>query len=375
MIRSIPRRKPVFALALIAAAALCVAACSSSKKSTASSNSPTTAASGGTTATTASAKLSAATLLGSGSTFQQAFDQDVIMQFTQANSGVNITYSGGGSGKGQTDLASKLVDFAGSDAPITSTDLPKYGGASAILYFPIAAAPITLSYNVPGVSKLTLSAATIAKIFAGKITTWNDPAIAADNGGASLPSTKITPVHRSDSSGTTNNFTLYLKKADPTDWTLGAGKTVNWPGGLTGNGNGGVAQTIKSTSGGIGYVDFSDAKASGLKFASIKNDAGAVLAPTLAGASAAVAAATINTDLTYDPTDAQGPNAYPITSPTWIIIYKQQSDHAKGEALKGFLNFILSTGQTQIAPQDDFAPLSSQLQQKAVAQLDQIVIP
>jgi phosphate transport system substrate-binding protein len=376
MIRTTPRRTPMLAVALLLATGLCLTACSSSKKSTTSgATTATTAAGGGTTATTAAAKLSSATLLGSGSTFQQAFDQDVIQQFTQANSGVNITYSGGGSGKGQTDLASKLVDFAGSDAPIGAADLPKYGGASGILYFPIVAAPITVSYNLSGVSKLTLSAATIAKIFAGKVTTWNDPAIAADNSGVSLPSTKITPVHRSDSSGTTNNFTLYLKKADPTDWTLGSGKTVNWTTGGTGNGNGGVAQAIKSTDGAVGYVDFSDAKAAGLKFASVKNDAGTAIAPTLAGASAAVAAATVNADLTYDPTDAQGANAYPITSPTWIIIYKSQSDHAKGEALKAFLNFILTTGQTQIAAQDDFAPLSPDLLQKATAQLSQIVIP
>jgi phosphate transport system substrate-binding protein len=243
------------------------------------------------------------------------------------------------------------------------------------LYFPTVAAPITVSYNVSGLSKLTLSSSTIAKIFSGKVTTWNDPAIAADNPGVTLPSTKITPVHRSDSSGTTNNFTLYLTKAAPADWTIGTGKTVNWPGGLTGNGNGGVAQAIKSTDGAIGYVDFSDAKASGLKFASIKNDAGMAIAPTLVGASAAVAAATINPDLTYNPVNAQGPVAYPITSPTWIIIYKQQTDQAKGQALKAFLQFILTTGQTKIAIQDDFAPLSPELQQKAVAQLNDIVIP
>jgi phosphate transport system substrate-binding protein len=375
MIRNTSRRTHVFAVSLVAVLAVCAAACSSSSKSTSSDTSASTAAGGGTTATTASAKLSAATLLGSGSTFQQAFDQDLIAQFTQANSGINITYSGGGSGKGQTDLASKLVDFAGTDSPIADTDLPKYGGASSILYFPIAAAPITLSYNLSGVDKLTLPAATIAKIFAGTITTWNDPAIAADNNGVNLPSTKITPVHRSDSSGTTSNFTLYLKKADPTDWTLGSGKTVNWTTGLTGNGNGGVAQTVKSTSGGIGYVDYSDAKASGLHFASIKNAAGKVLAPTLDGASAAVAAATINADLTYDPTNAQGADAYPITSPTWMVIYKQQSDHAKAAALKAFLNFTLTTGQKEIASQDDFAPLSSDLLQKATAQLSQIVVP
>jgi phosphate transport system substrate-binding protein len=319
--------------------------------------------------------LAPATLLGSGSTFQQAFDQEAISQFTQAHSGVNITYSGGGSGKGQTDLASKLVDFAGTDSPIASADLPKFGGADAILYFPTVAAPITLSYNLSGVDKLTLTAPTTAKIFAGTISTWNDPAIAADNPGVTLPSTKITPVHRSDSSGTTSNFTLYLTKAAPADWKLGTGKTVAWTTGLTGNGNGGVAQAVKSTAGAIGYVDYSDAKASGLKFASVKNSSGKVLAPTLEGASAAVAAATVNPDLTYDPINTSAPDAYPITAPTWIVIYKQQGDQAKGQALKSFLSFILTTGQKSIAPDTDFAPLSSDLLTKATAQLSVIVIP
>ncbi|HEY2300623.1 MAG TPA: phosphate ABC transporter substrate-binding protein PstS [Acidimicrobiales bacterium] len=369
MFRASPRRAPLLAVAGLAALSLMVAACSSSKKA---STSNTTTGSG--TATT-TAKLAPATINGSGSTFQQAFNQDVIQQFMQANPGVTVTYAGGGSGKGLTDLQSKLVDYAGTDAPIPTADLPKYGGAQAILYFPTVAAPITLSYNVPGLTKLTLTAPTIAGIFSGKITTWNDPAIAADNSGVSLPSTKITPVHRSDSSGTTNNFTLYLTKAAPADWPLGTGKTVNWTTGLTGNGNGGVAQAVKSTSGAIGYVDYSDAKASGLNLASVKNAAGKAQAPSLAGASAAIATATINPDLTYDPINAPGPDAYPITSPTWIVIYTQQTDQAKGQALKGFLNFILTTGQKDIATQDDFAPLSPQLQQKAQAQLSQIVIP
>jgi phosphate transport system substrate-binding protein len=343
-------------------------ACSSSKKTSTGSGSTS-----GTTATTV-ANLPAATINGSGSTFQKAFDDDAIQQFTQAHPGVNITYAGGGSGKGLTDLASKLVDFAGTDAPITAANIEKYGGPSAILYFPTVAAPITLSYNLPGVSKLTLSAPTIAKIFTGKITTWNDPAIAAD-GNSGLPSTAITPVHRSDSSGTTHNFGTYLTKADPTDWTLGTATTVAWPGGVAGNGNTGVATAVKQTAGAIGYVDYSDAKASGLSFASVKNAAGTAVAPTLDGASAAIASATINPDLTYDPTNAQGPNAYPITSPTWIVIYKTQTDHNKGTVLKGFLGYLLSTGQTSLAKNDDFAPLSPDLLQKAKAQLDQIVIP
>jgi phosphate transport system substrate-binding protein len=348
-------------------------ACGSSKKS--SSTATTAGGGGGGAGTSTTVKLAAATLNGSGSTLQAAFVQDAITSFTQAQPSVMVTYAGGGSGKGQTDLAGKLVNYAGSDAPITQANLPKFGGADAILYFPDVASPITMSYNLSGVSKLNLDGPTIAKIFNGTITTWNDPAIAALNSGTSLPSTKITPVHRSDASGTTNNFTLFLTKAAPSDWTLGSATTVNWKTGLAANGSTGVAQAIKQTPGGIGYVDFSDAKASGLSFASVKNQAGTFEAPTLAGATAAVESATINPDLTYDPLFASGPNAYPITSPTWIIIYKMQTATNTGQALKAFIAYLLGPAQTQIATQDNFAPLPANLATMARNQLNSIVIP
>jgi phosphate transport system substrate-binding protein len=317
--------------------------------------------------------LAAATLNGSGSTFQQAYDQAAIKAFVAKNPVITINYGGGGSGKGLTDLLGKLVDFAGTDAPIGQADLPKYTGG--VLYFPIVAAPITVSYNLSGVSKLTLSASTIAKVFSGKITNWSDPAVAADNPGVKLPSKPITPTHRSDGSGTTNNFTLYLTKAAASDWTLGSGKTVNWPGGQAGSGNAGVAQIVKSTDGAIGYVDYSDARAAGLSFAAVINSSGKAIDPSLDAASSAISGATVKPDLTYDPTNASGPTAYPITSPTWIVVYKTQTDKAKGDAVKAFLKFILVDGQGALAKDNDFAPLSPDLEQKAVAQLDQIVIP
>jgi phosphate transport system substrate-binding protein len=360
--QSYPRRALAVG-ALAAVSGLVAAGCGSSSKSTSTQ--------GASTATTVA--LAAATLNGSGSTFQQAYDQAAIKAFTGLHSNITINYSGGGSGKGLTDLLGKLTDFAGSDAPIASADLPKYTGG--VLYFPIVAAPITLSYNLSGVSKLILGPSTIAKIFSGKITTWSDPAIAADNPGTTLPSKPITTVHRSDGSGTTNNFTLYLTKAAASDWTLGKGKSINWPGGQAGSGNAGVAQIVKSTDGAVGYVDFSDAKASGLSFASIVNSSGKAIAPSLAAGSAAVAGATVNADLTYDPTNASGADAYPITSPTWIIIYKTQTDKAKGQAVKAFLQFIMTDGQKTLATDNDFAPVSPELDQKAIAQLDQIVIP
>src|SRR5262249_25442956 len=149
--------------------------------------------------------------------FQKAFDQAVIESFTKANSGITVNYAGGGSGKGKTDLQTKTVDFAGSDSLIKAEDLPKYQGGS-ILYFPTVAAPTTVSFNLSGDDSLKLIPSTLAKIFGGTITKWNDPAIAADNSGVTLPDTDITVVHRSDASGTTSNFTKYLTSAAPSDW-------------------------------------------------------------------------------------------------------------------------------------------------------------
>jgi phosphate transport system substrate-binding protein len=338
------------------APALFLAACGSSSKSSSGSGSIKT------------------TLNGSGSTFQKTFDQVAIQAFQNANSGITVNYAGGGSGKGKTDLQTKTVDFAGTDSLVKTPDLPKYQGGK-ILYFPTVAAPITVSYNVNGVDTLQLSASTIAKIFSGKVTKWNDQAIAGDNANATLPATDIVAVHRADASGTTSNFTKYLAAAGGSDWTLGSGDTVNWPSNSqAGQGNQGVAQAVSTTNGAIGYVDFADALGAKLKFASIKNAAGSYVAASLAGASAAVASATVKDDLTYSPLNETGADAYPITSPTWIIVYANQTDKTKGTALKSFLTFVLNDGQA-LAEGANYAKLPTALQQKAVAQLTQLQIP
>jgi phosphate transport system substrate-binding protein len=314
------------------------------------------------------------TLNGSGSTFQQTFDQTAIAAFQDANKGITINYAGGGSGKGKTDLQSKTVDFAGTDSLVKDADVSKYQGGK-FLYFPIAAAPITVSFHVNGVDSLQLSGETLAKIFSGTVKKWNDAAIENDNANATLPSTDIVIVHRSEASGTTSNFTKYLSDAGGSSWTLGSGDTVDWPSSSqAGQGNAGVAQAVSTTDGAIGYVDFSDATQAKLKFASIENKAGKFLAPTLAGASAAVASSTIADDLTYSPLNQAGADAYPITSPTWILVYANQADHAKGTALKSFLTFILNDGQG-LAESVNYAKLPTTLQQKAIAQLTSIVIP
>ena len=206
---------------------------------------------------------------------------------------MTVNYGAGGSGKGRTDLASGVTNYAASDSPIPAAQASTFKGT--VLYFPDVIAPVTVSYNLSGLSKpLQLSAPVIADIFQAKITTWNNSAIAADNPGVTLPSTPITIAVRSDSSGTTQNFTQFLVDATGDGWTLGTSSTIKWPStARAGNGNGGVASIIKSTPGAVGYVDYSDAKASGLTFASIKNSAGNYVAPSVAGASAAASQVTV----------------------------------------------------------------------------------
>jgi len=353
---SLSNRRALRAAAIFCLLALVAAECGSSSKSGSGSSGS-----------------SHTTLNGSGSTFQKTFDQAAIAGFKQKNPNVTINYAGGGSGKGKTDLQTKTVDFAGTDSLIKAADKPNYQGGD-VLYFPTVSAPITVSYKVSGLDKLQLSANALAKIFSGQAKKWNDTAIAQDNPGVSLPSTNIVIVHRADASGTTSNFTKYLVKAAGSAWTLGTGDTITWPAdSQAGQGNQGVAQIIGQTDGAIGYVDYSDAVAAKLTFASIKNAAGKYLPPTLQGAEAAVNSATIAPDLTYSPLDSPGADAYPLTSPTWIIAYAKQTDKAKGQALKDFLNFILTDGQ-QLAQPVNYAPLPDSLRQKAIAQLSNIQI-
>jgi phosphate transport system substrate-binding protein len=336
------------------------AACSSSKKSTSST-------------TAGGSQLPATTLKGSGSTFQDPFDEEVFRSFQDVQPNVTVTYNSVGSGQGQTDLEGGVTDFAGSDSLVKAADKSLFKGS--FLYIPIVSAPITISYKLSGVSKLTLSASTIAKIFSAKITAWNAPEIAADNPGVTLPSTAITVVHRSDGSGTTANFTQYLTLAAPSDWTLGSDKTVSWAGTTVGaQGNPGVASKIKSTDGAIGYVDFADATQAGLAVASVKNAAGSVVAPTLAGATAAMASAPVTPDVTVSPMNAPGADAYPITSPTYLIVYANQSNHDKGTALKALLDYVLGAGQSKAAGLQ-FAALPTGLLAKAKAQVAKIVVP
>ena len=331
------------------------------------------ASTGGGTATTNEPALSA-TLNASGATFPKGFYEVAIAGYKKVQPGVTVNYNGTGSGAGRQALQDGVVDFAGSDGLVNPADLAKYKGGEFV-YVPTVAAPITVAYNLADVKDLTLDADTIARIFQRQIKKWDDAAIAAQNPGVRLPSTDITVAHRSDGSGTTENFTKYLVAAAPNTWTLKSGSTVEWPADTqAGNGNQGVAQIVKATAGAVGYVDLSDAKASGLQFTKVKNKAGKAVVADLDGATAALAGAAVNADLSYNPLNAEGADAYPITAPTWILVYKNQPDKVKGEAVKSFLRYVVGPGQ-ELAEDVDYAPLPASLRQKAVAQIEAISVP
>ena len=353
-------------------AALALAACSSSSSSSSSSAPASTSSAPASSSATASTSASG-TINAAGSSFQNTFQQAAISAFKSTNSSITVNYDSVGSGTGRSDLYSNTVLFAGSDSPIPSSEMSKVPAGKTVLYFPVVIGPISLAYNLPGVSTLKLTPTLLAEIFQGQITTWNNSAIAAANPGVSLPSTAITIAVRSDSSGTTQNFSLFLENAAPSTWKLGSASTIKWPStARAGAQNTGVASIVKSTPGAIGYVDYTDAISSGLKSAEIQNKAGDFVAPSPSAASTDAADATIASNLTFAAADASGAaGAYPVTYQSWDLVYAQQPNANDAAMLKAYLGYLLGAGQ-QLLPSLYYAPLPSGLDSKAVAQLSQI---
>jgi phosphate transport system substrate-binding protein len=361
------RKQAVTAGGAVLAMAL-LAACSSSSSTTSATGSSPAAGGGSST----SAAAASGTINASGSTFQTNFQQAAIAAFKASNPNITVNYGGGGSGKGRSDLAAGTVLFAGSDtAPIPDKEMANFKGKQ-VLYFPVQIGPIAIAYNLSGVSDLKLDAPTLAGIFQGTIKTWNDPAIKALNSGASLPGSPITLAVRSDSSGTTQNFTKFLTKAAPS-WTLGTGSTVKFPATAhAASGGSGVAQVVKSTAGAIGYVDDSTAKASGLTAASIKNKDGQFVAPSPESAGAAAQSITPTADLTFSAAWQGGASAYPITYQSWDLVYAKQPNANDAALLKAYLGYLLGQQGQGLLSQLYLSPLPTALDQAAVAQLDKI---
>ena len=353
-------------VALVVVMAVVAGACGSSKKSS----------SGGTTATTAAQVACATgTTTGAGSTFVQTIAQQWIKDFGAKCAGATINYQGVGSGAGITQFIAGTVDFAASDAvmkPEEETAAMAKGGGSPLVYVPWSAGGIAVEFHVTGVTELKLSPETLAGIFAGTVKTWNAAEIKADNGSATLPSTPIQVVHRSDGSGTTNAFTSYLTDVAPTIWKAGKGKDVPWPTGQGAKGSDGVTLAVKQTDGAIGYAEVSFAKGAGLAMASIKNVYGSFVQPDADNVAAALAEATVPADLkvvpNFKPADAK---AYPISIPTWAIVFQKPADPAKGKLLKAFLAYAVGAGQLS-AKSLYYAPLPTALQDKAKAAVESI---
>jgi phosphate transport system substrate-binding protein len=285
------------------------------------------------------------TLQGAGATFPYPLYSKWISEYQKVDPKVQINYQSIGSGGGIKQILERTVDFGASDAEMTAQEM---GKATATLYhIPMTLGAVVITYEVPGVgSGLKLDQDTLANIFLGRITKWDDAKIAALNPGTRLPGTPITVAYRSDASGTTSIFTEYLAKISP-EWksSVGSGKSVKWPVGLGGKGNEGVTGLVKGTPGGIGYVELAYANQNKMPIALLKNKAGKFMAPALESVTAAAAGQKLTENLTLSLTDSPSAAAYPIAAFTYLLVYKEQQDATKGKALADYLWWAIHDGQ------------------------------
>ncbi len=302
--------------------------------------------------------VSAETINAAGATFPAPIYQKWFEEFHKAHSDIQINYQSIGSGGGIRQLTEGTVDFGASDMPMTDEQLGKVTKYK-VLHFPTVLGGIVPTYNVPGAASLKFSGDTLAGIYLGTIKKWNDPALVKDNPGVKLPNEDITVVHRSDGSGTSFVFTDYLSKVSPA-WKMkvGANTSVNWPVGLGGKGNEGVAGLVKQTPYSIGYVELIYAVQTKMEYGSMKNFAGNFVKADFNTVSeaAAGAAKSMPADFRVSITNAPGKNAYPISSFTWMLIPEKIDNATKKKAITDFLAWMLTTGQ-QDAEGMSYAPL------------------
>ncbi|HET9710308.1 MAG TPA: phosphate ABC transporter substrate-binding protein PstS [Pyrinomonadaceae bacterium] len=315
----------------------------------------------------------AVSLHGAGATFPNPLYQKWLSEHGKLHPNVRIDYQSIGSGGGIKQLKEQTVDFGASDTPMKDEDLKSAPGE--IVHIPTVLGAVVMTYNLAEIKQpLRFSPEVIADVYLGKIKKWNDAKISADNPGVTLPATDITVVYRSDGSGTSAVFTDYLSKVSA-EWKekVGTGTSPKWPIGLGAKGNEGVTGQVKNTPNTIGYTELAYAVQNKLPVSLVKNAAGNFVEPTIDSVSAAAAAsaATIPDDLRVSITNAQGPQAYPISSFTYIIVYKDQKDAAKGKALVDFLWWGIHDGES-FAKDLQYAPLPAEIVKKAEAKINSI---
>jgi len=310
---------------------------------------------------------------GAGATFPYPLYSKWFYEYSNANPGVKFNYQSIGSGGGIKQITAGTVNFGATDAPMTDEELKKTPGP--IIHIPTALGAVAPVYNLDGVAEgLKLTPDVLAGIYLGKITRWNDPKIAELNKTVTMPNADIVVAHRSDGSGTTDIFTNYLTTVN-TEWRakVGRGKAVNWPLGIGGKGNEGVAGVVRQTPGAIGYVELAYAKQNKMKVASLRNREGHFVIPTLEATSAAAAgmAKSMPDDFRVSLVDAPGKESWPISGLTWILVYKDQKDEARGKAMVQFLKWAIKDGQKMEAALD-YAPLPIAVVEKVDQALKQI---
>jgi phosphate transport system substrate-binding protein len=320
------------------------------------------------------AQTNAATVnvTGAGSTFDYPAFTKWFEAYGKVDPGVQFNYQSIGSGGGIKNLLNQTVDFGASDAPMKDEALATAPGK--ILHIPIVAGGVAIIYNLPYSPKLKLDGDTLAAIYLGNITKWNDPKIAALNPGIALPEIAIVPVHRADGSGTSFIFTDYLSSVNPA-WadSVGKGSSVKWPAGigLAAKGSEGVAGQVKQLPGGIGYAELAYADQNKIPYADMKNSSGNFISPAPDSVSAALATANIPDDFRFSMVNAPGDKAYPISGASWVLVYQTQKGADHGAKLVTFLKWAVTEGQ-KLSPALDYAPLPDEVQQRELKLLETI---
>lgn len=311
----------------------------------------------------------AVNLTGAGATFPYPIYSKWFDDFHTAHPDVEINYQSIGSGGGIKQIAAKTVDFGASDGPMTNKQLFAVDGA--IIHIPTVMGSVVPAFNVAGVTELVLSGDVLADIYLGKIKKWNDPRIKDLNPGANLPDASITVVHRSDGSGTTYCFVDYLSKVSAM-WKskVGTGTSVNWPLGLGGKGNEGVSGLVKQTPNSMGYVELIYALSNNITYASMKNKAGKVIKASLESTSACAVGVTIPADYRVSITDSPNDAAYPISTFTWMLVYKNMGGE-KGKVMKDFLRWMVQDGQ-KACPALGYAPLPDHVKEMVTKTIEQL---
>ena len=307
---------------------------------------------------------------GAGATFPYPIYSKWFSEYARVDPAIRINYQSIGSGGGQKQILEQTVDFGASDGPMSDENLAKAPGK--LLHIPTVAGADVLTYNLPGSPKLKVDGPTIVDIFMGKITKWNDRRLADQNPGVKLPDLDMVVVHRSDGSGTTYIWVDFLSSVSK-EWNtkVGRGASVNWPAGLGGKGNEGVAGQIKQLPGAVGYVELIYAKQNKLPYADVKNAAGNYITPSLESVTEALSTAKIPDDFRFSMVNAPGEKAYPIAGTTWLLVYEQQKDAEKGRKLVEFLNWAATKGEA-MASALEYAPLPENVQKRVLERIKTI---